>query len=213
MESLDFDKKRVMIKICGITKEEEAEYLKKNHVDFAGIVVFYEKSRRCVDIEKARKLISALGNIKSVAVTVAPTLDEIRKIESAGFDYVQVHKELDEEIINECSIPIFKAFNINDLDGYSRYQVFDRIAGYVFDACVPGSGQTFDWNLLTSIPRDGKLFFLAGGLNPENVRAAIETVHPDVVDVSTGVEYEKKGGKDPKRVDRFCQNVLNIPIK
>lgn len=213
MDSLHFNEKQVKIKICGITEEKETEYLKKNNVDFAGIVVFYKKSRRCIDMEKAKGIISALGNIKSVAVTVAPTLEEIREIEAAGFDYIQIHKDLNREIIEKCSLPILKAFNISDLNSYSYYQGFDKIAGYVFDASVPGSGQTFDWNLLSSVSRDNKLFILAGGLTPENVRAAIEAVHPDVVDVSTGVEYEKKQGKDPKKVDIFCQNVFNIPIK
>ena len=208
MDKLNSSEKRVKIKICGITEEEETEYLKRNHVDFAGFVVFYKKSRRCIDLEKAGKLINALGSIKSVAVTVAPTQDEIRMIEKTGFDYIQIHGDINREIIEKCSIPVLKAFNVSDINSYSSYQGIDKIAGYVFDASVPGSGQTFDWNLLNSVPRDDKLFILAGGLTPENVREAIEAVHPDTVDVSTGVEYEEKQGKDPEKVDRFCQNVL-----
>lgn len=207
------DKRRVKIKICGLTEEKETEYLKKNHVEFAGIVVFYEKSKRCVSIEKAKKIISALGDIKSVAVTVSPDLENIREIEKAGFDYIQVHKKLDKELVKMCTIPILRAFNITDMESFHCYQGMEEIAGYVFDASAPGSGQTFDWKLLNSIPRDDKLFFLAGGLTPENVGDAIASVKPDAVDVSTGVEYSEKQGKDPKKVDRFCQNVLNIPIK
>ena len=71
--------------------------------------------------------------------------------------------------------------------------------------------QTFDWNSLTDIDRDGRLFVLAGGLTPDNVRRAIEQVHPDVVDVSSGIEYDvvggvQKSGKDPEKMRRMKRN-------
>ena len=71
--------------------------------------------------------------------------------------------------------------------------------------------QTFDWNSLTDIDRDGRLFVLAGGLTPDNVRQAIEQVHPDVVDVSSGIEYDvvggvQKSGKDPEKMRRMKRN-------
>lgn len=85
------------------------------------------------------------------------------------------------------------------MDSYEKYHNDSRIAGYVFDAIEPGSGKTFDWKLVDNIPRDEKLLLLAGGLNPDNVRMAIEAVHPDGVDVSSGVENDDKAGKNPKR--------------
>lgn len=90
------------------------------------------------------------------------------------------------------------------MDSYEKYHNDSRIAGYVFDAIEPGSGKTFDWKLVDNIPRDEKLLLLAGGLNPDNVRMAIEAVHPDGVDVSSGVENDDKAGKNPERIRAFA---------
>lgn len=89
----------------------------------------------------------------------------------------------------------------------ARYLNDSRIAGYVFDAIEPGSGKTFDWKLVDNIPRDEKLLLLAGGLNPDNVRMAIEAVHPDGVDVSSGVENDDKAGKNPEKIHDFVAAV------
>ena len=83
-----------------------------------------------------------------------------------------------------------------------------KIAGYLFDAQIPGSGQCFDWTQVQNISREeGKLFFLAGGLSSENVEEAIRHVHPDGVDVSSGVEREDGKGKDPDKIRAFVQRV------
>ena len=89
------------------------------------------------------------------------------------------------------------------MGSYEKYHNDSRIAGYVFDAIEPGSGRTFDWTLVENIPRDEKLLLLAGGLNPDNVRMAIEAVHPDGVDVSSGVENDDKAGKNPEKIHDF----------
>ena len=205
--------RKCRIKICGLTNPIEAEYLNKNKVDFAGIVMFYEKSRRNVSAEKAEEIINALsGDIKTVAVMVSPDLEQVRLAEQAGFDYIQIHGNLSDEVIKEGKIPILKAFNIGDLDKYEDYGKCPRIAGYVFDANEPGSGKTFDWNLLRKLPRDGKLFILAGGLNDKNVADAIRCVRPDGVDVSSGVEYTDRQGKDPKLIDSFVASVRETDI-
>lgn len=119
---------------------------------------------------------------KGLPVVVSPSIEQIRQIEAAGFDYVQIHGEIPEtEAEAAKAIPILKAFNVSDMDSYEKYHNDSRIAGYVFDAIEPGSGKTFDWKLVDNIPRDEKLLLLAGGLNPDNVRMAIEAVHPDGV--------------------------------
>lgn len=205
--------KKCRIKICGLTNPIEAEYLNKNKVDFAGIVMFYEKSPRNVSVEKAEEIIKALlDDIKAVAVMVSPTLEQVQLAEQAGFDYVQIHGTITDDIIKEGKIPILKAFNIGDMDKYEEYGKCPRIAGYVFDADKPGSGKTFDWNLLKKMPRDGKLFILAGGLNDKNVANAIRCVRPDGVDVSSGVEYTDRQGKDPKLIDSFVASVRETDI-
>lgn len=195
------------IKICGLTSPAEARYLNENHVDFAGMVLFFPKSKRNISIEQAKDIMAALdASIKRVAVVVSPSIEQVRQIEAAGFDYVQIHGEIPEtetEAEAAIAIPILKAFNVSDMDSYEKYHNDSRIAGYVFDAIEPGSGKTFDWKLVDNIPRDEKLLLLAGGLNPDNVRMAIEAVHPDGVDVSSGVENDDKAGKNPDKIHDF----------
>lgn len=195
------------VKICGLTSPAEARYLNENHVDFAGMVLFFSKSKRNISIEQAMEIMAALdASIKRVAVVVSPSIEQVRQIEAAGFDYVQIHGEIPEtetEAEAAIAIPILKAFNVSDMGSYEKYHNDSRIAGYVFDAIEPGSGKTFDWKLVDNIPRDEKLLLLAGGLNPDNVRMAIEAVHPDGVDVSSGVENDDGAGKNPDKIHDF----------
>ena len=199
------------IKICGLTSPAEARYLNENHVDFAGMVLFFPKSKRNISIEQAKEIMAALdASIKRVAVVVSPSIEQVRQIEAAGFDYVQIHGEIPEtetEAEAAIAIPILKAFNVSDMGSYEKYHNDSRIAGYVFDAIEPGSGKTFDWKLVDDIPRDEKLLLLAGGLNPDNVRMAIEAVHPDGVDVSSGVENDDGAGKNPDKIHDFVAAV------
>ena len=189
------------IKICGLTSPAEARYLNENHVDFAGMVLFFPKSKRNISIEQAKEIMAALdASIKRVAVVVSPSIEQIKQIEAAGFDYIQIHGKIPE---TEVEAPILKAFNVSDMGSYEKYHNDSRIAGYVFDAIEPGSGKTFDWKLVDNIPRDEKLLLLAGGLNPDNVRMAIEAVHPDGVDVSSGVENDNGAGKNPDKIHDF----------
>lgn len=200
------------IKICGLTQIEEAEYLNTLPVDFAGMVLFFPKSKRNIQPEQAKEIINALSsNIKKVAVMVSPSLEQIKQVADCGFDFVQIHGKLSQDILEESPIPIWKAFNVSDMETYSIWKECEKIEAFVFDAAQPGSGKAFDWNMLQEIPRDaGKLFILAGGLSPENVAKAIAYVGPDGVDVSSGVEYMDKPGKDLEKVKAFVDQVRNI---
>ena len=202
------------IKVCGLTTKKEAEFLNENKVDLAGMVMFFPKSKRNITPDTAREIISALDkNIKKVAVVVSPTYEEIEIIEGLDFDYVQIHGELSQELESKINLPILKAFNIKDIDLYERYRKSKKIVGYVFDAQEPGSGKIFDWSLVKTLPRDDKILILAGGLNPENVEKAIEYIHPDGVDVSSGVEYSDIPGKDPEKIKRFVENARKCYTK
>ena len=210
----------IKIKICGLTRPEEAAYLNEVHADFAGMVVFFPKSKRNISLEQAKKINQQLlPEIKTVAVTVTPTLEQIKQIQEAGFDLIQIHKspaELTEKTAEAVktfakafSLPILKAFNVADIEDYALWRDCPNVAGFVFDAAEPGSGKIFDWTLLQTLPRNEKLFMLAGGLTSENVSNAVRVLHPDGVDVSSGVEYTDKNrlGKDPKRIQAFAEAV------
>lgn len=195
------------IKVCGLTTKKEAEFLNENKVDLAGMVMFFPKSKRNITPDTAREIISALDkNIKKVAVVVSPSYEEIKIIESLDFDYVQIHSELSEELEEKINLPILKAFNIKDMDLYERYKESKKVVGYVFDAQEPGSGKIFDWSLVKTLPKDDKILILAGGLNPKNVAKAIEYIHPDGVDVSSGVENPNGIGKSEEKIKMFVTN-------
>ena len=196
------------VKICGITKKEEIEYLNKTLPDFAGFVLFVDWSKRNLDIDAARELIKELSEkIKSVAVTVLPTMEQIKKIEDAGFDCIQIHGDISDDVLSSISIPIIKAFNVSDLSSFDRYSKTDKVMGYVFDASTPGSGTSFDWDKLKNIPTDGKLRLLAGGLTPDNVRDALNKTGLDGADTSSGVENDNKNGKSYDKIVDFIDQV------
>ena len=215
------------IKICGLTSAEEASWVVEECVDYAGIVVFYPKSHRNMTIAAAKELIpilkrgrTLLGNpILTVAVTVSPTPEQIEMIHAAGFDRIQIHGELSDESLDMLQIPIIRAFNGFDKAAYEKAYHCSKVEAYLFDAGKPGSGQTFDWDVLHRLPRDEKPVFLAGGLNADNVRRAIREVAPDAVDVSSGVERESpigvkqdgmiRVGKDREKIRNFVKEVRN----
>ena len=194
----------MIVKICGITDVEETEYLNENNVDMAGMVLYFPKSKRNITLEKAKEIMASLNeNIKKVAVVVSPSIEQVKSIENAGFDFVQIHKDLPDGLFNETLIDVLKAFNVNDLEELGKYKNIENIKGYVFDAPTYGSGETFDWSLLNNIKRDDKLFILAGGLNGDNGRDGIKAVQPDGVDVSSGVENDNGVGKSREKIREF----------
>ena len=111
------------VKICGLTSPAEARYLNENHVDFAGMVLFFPKSKRNISIEQAKEVMAALdASIKRVAVVVSPSIEQVRQIEAAGFNYIQIHGEIPEtEAEAAIAIPILKAFNVSDMGSYEKY--------------------------------------------------------------------------------------------
>lgn len=197
------------VKICGLRSVEEAEYLNKYGADYAGMVLFFPKSKRNIDLSQAKKIIDALEpSIKKVAVVVSPTLKQVKDLCLLGVDIIQVHGKLDMAVYDLISVDIWKAFNIKDMDQYLSYVSLDKIKGFVFDSAEPGSGQAYDRSILSKIQRPAdKLFILAGGLRDKNVAQAIADTAPDVVDVSSGVEYTEDPGKDPDKVAAFITAV------
>ena len=110
------------IKICGITTMKEADWLNAAGVDYAGFV-FYEKSRRNISMMDAVMIKKSFyPSVRTVAVTVNPTVDQLREIEIAGFDILQVHKTLSLEVLRECKLPIWRAFNIADFSAVDGAQ-------------------------------------------------------------------------------------------
>lgn len=199
------------IKVCGLVCTEDAGYLNHCHIDYAGMVLYYPKSRRSITLDMAEKIIHALNpGIQKVAVTVSPTLEQVRQIEAAGFDILQIHGELYKDVLEKTRLPILRAFNLTDRAAVEEYNGYPQITGYVFDGEIPGGGKTFDWSMISSFrdrDRRPKKIILAGGLNAGNVRDGIRYLQPDIVDVSSGVENASGTGKDEEKIKAFTEAV------
>ncbi len=212
-------KTQPQIKICGITRKEDIDSLFREHVDYMGMVLFFEKSKRNLSIEQAKELIAYVrgGNagqardLQTVAVVVSPDRAQVKAIEMAGFDYIQIHGELSEEVYESIEIPIIRAINVSGEVELAKTMRQEKIEAILFDGSTPGAGKTFDWRLIDKIDRTGKTLILAGGINEENVAEAIQAVQPDVIDVSSSVEYLSGAkGKDPERIHTFVTQVRSV---
>ena len=201
------------VKICGLKNQTDIKCINTLSPDFAGFVMFFEKSHRNISVQTAQELLALLDkNIKSVAVTVSPTEEQLEQIYNLGFDYVQIHGNITDEILKHSKTPIIRAINVSGTDSLTDLDNYKNVKGILFDSAVPGSGQGFDWTLLKKLPKTDKMLFLAGGLTADNVAAAICQVHPYAVDVSSGVELSDKSGKDYQLVQEFIKNAKSAII-
>lgn len=198
------------VKICGLKNQTDIKCINTLSPDFAGFVMFFEKSHRNISVQTAQELLALLDkNIKSVAVTVSPTEEQLEQIHTLGFDYVQIHGKISEKLLSECKTPVIRAINVSGIESIGDIENLDNVKGILFDSAVPGSGKSFDWSMLEELPKNQKMLFLAGGLTADNVAAAICRVHPYAVDVSSGVELADKSGKDFELVRTFIENARN----
>ncbi len=204
------------IKICGLTKPEEAGYLNEYGVDYAGFV-FYEKSKRNISFDRAGEIMRGLDKgIKRVAVTVSPDASLIERIGEHGFDIIQIHGDMSEEAVKAAGIPVWMALNPAEEDNeYEKRKFYEelikksggKIEGVLMDAPQFGSGKPFNWHksrrLLKagdrSSPFEGLKIILAGGLDSHNVTEGIRIFEPYAVDVSSKVEDENGKSRDKIR--------------
>jgi phosphoribosylanthranilate isomerase len=220
------------IKICGITQDEEIQWLNEADVSYAGFVL-YEKSYRYIPISKTQELFEKLNDsIKKVAVAVSPDVTMVKQVMDAGFDILQVHGNLTEEVLAVTEIPVWQAVNLTDANifeelvrEYRDLSIDEKITALLMDAKEFGSGKTFGWDayerdegkemlrqLRQILEKEQIQFVLAGGLTPDNVSRGIDIFSPDIVDVSSGVEKEpgQGTGKDREKIQKFVRNMHSI---
>jgi phosphoribosylanthranilate isomerase len=198
----------VRIKICGITRIEDALAAIAAGADAIGFV-FYAKSPRAVTPAQASAIIAALPPfVTTVGLFVdMPRAELTRLLTEVPLDLLQFHGDEGPEDCAGYGRPYIKALRVkpgDDVAGaISRYPA---ASGILLDTYVPGTpggtGEAFDWSL---VPRDAaKPLILAGGLTPENVGDAVRQVRPYAVDVSGGVEASK-GIKEAAKIQAFIQ--------
>lgn len=202
----------VKIKICGLMRSKDIEYVNEFMPDYIGFV--FAKSKRQIDFDTAKRLKEKLDkSIKTVGVFVDEDIETIAQIVNEGvIEFVQLHGSEDESyILNlrqklKSDIAIIKAVRDNSLNNnILKDNLLNKIstnADFILLDSGAGSGEVFDWDRKIVC---NKPVFLAGGLNEYNVSEAIKKIQPFAVDVSSGVETA--GFKDIEKIRSFIKKV------
>jgi len=207
------------VKICGITRPEDALYAANQGVDAIGLV-FYDKSPRCVTTAQAIEICKVLpAFVTSVALFKDADVESIQQVlEQVPIDLLQFHGCEKSSFCRQFGKPYIKALGMdvegttNQLENLSRQaDAYYDARGLLLDSHAPGdaggTGESFDWN---TVPQDlPQPVILAGGLDSNNVAEAIRTVKPYAVDVSSGVESEK-GIKSAELITAFMNTVREV---
>ena len=201
------------IKICGLCRNEDIAYVNNCDPDYIGFI--FANSRRKVTREQARELRKRLhSNIVPVGVFVNESVETVAEIINDGIiDVAQLHGDETPKYMNRLRSlikkgEIVKAVRVSgskDIEN-SKFIDADYLLFDTFSAAqYGGTGKTFDWNILSEVTTP---FFLAGGINSDNVKKAIRIVHPYAVDVSSSVETD--GWKDPNKIIEIVNKVRSI---
>ena len=212
---------RTRIKICGMTRVEDALCAAHAGADAIGLI-FYDASPRAVSIEQAMSISKVLPPfVSTVALFVNALPNEVDKVISRLRPSVlQFHGDENAIYCAQFGMPFLKAIRVGartttyDLLEYAsqfhaaRALLLDTLSNTVYG----GSGESFDWNVIPDVMR--ARIVLSGGLQPANVADAILTIRPWAVDVSSGVEVQvdsngAKGVKDHARIKKFIEEVRN----
>jgi len=202
----------VKVKICGLTNYLDAAAAVDLGADLLGFN-FYPKSPRFITLEQAAQIINKLPAFIHVAgVFVNASLDQIKEaISECNLDWVQLHGDESPEFCESLlsiNVRTMKAIRVKDQEDIERAESFFTDA-VLLDAFDPekygGTGLTFDWNIIGHI---NKRIFLAGGINPDNVAAAIE-LGVYGIDVCSGIEA-RPGKKDHRKMKKLFKNIQRL---
>jgi phosphoribosylanthranilate isomerase len=203
----------VQVKICGITRVEDALMAQRAGADALGLVM-YEKSSRHVNMQQAIALREAIATDTLCVVLLVNADKEFVKqvIADVKPDLIQFHGDETADFCQQFDFPFIRALRMHDdLNISAEARAYYNAYGLLFDAWNPeqygGTGEQFDWQRLPN-ERDFHLI-LAGGLNQLNVAEAVETARPDMVDVSGGVE-SSPGVKDEQKVRAFINSAKSV---
>lgn len=203
---------RTRIKICGLTRVEDVQAAVAAGADAVGFV-FYPASARHVSLEQAQTLMAHVPpfvNIVGLFVNAEAALVDAA-LERLPIQLLQFHGDETEADCVRYGRPYVRAVRMREgVDLVEYAACFPSARGFLLDAFVEGyggGGKVFDWSLIPE--RFDRPLILSGGLDAENVGAAVARVHPWAVDVSSGVETETKGIKDAGAIRRFISGVRN----
>ena len=206
------------IKICGITSEEDLKAAQQLGANFVGFVLV-EKSKRFINLKKLELLSKIVSKpLKSVALLADPSDDLLEKLLSKSkVDYIQLHgdesPERVEEIAKITKVPLIKAIGVEKNSDLLNIRYYEKFADYMLlDSKIKesgplkgGRGISFNWNIIKGF-NFNKPWFLAGGLNANNVIDAMKVTGAKMLDVSTGVE-SNPGVKSFEKMRKFIGRV------
>ncbi len=210
--------KETKVKICGITNTEDALVACGAGADLVGFL-FAEESPRFMEIHTVREIIDTLPeSVGKVGLFKDKEMEKVKAcVLNCGLDHVQLHGGESPEYCRKLKselrgvgkeIKILKTFKVKDHILGEQPDTYEEADYYLFDTYHPqmmgGTGLKFDWNVLKDF-RGSKPYFLAGGLNPENVAQAVSELRPFGVDVASGVEAFT-GKKDSDKIKEFVRN-------
>jgi phosphoribosylanthranilate isomerase len=197
------------LKICGITNIDDALACVDAGVDWLGFN-FFKDSPRYLPPTNASKIIHQVKNsVKSVAILVRPNRDEITDIiNTSHVDMIQVYEPQDFSDLSQFSVPAIICHRIDPQKMGAEYPSMNAdmilFDSYSVDV-LGGSGKKFNWELIpANIPK--KRLILAGGITPQNIFEALNTVHPAVIDVASGAEISA-GKKDITKIKSMVTKV------
>ena len=197
------------IKICGITNPEDARLAETLGADYIGVI--FAQSPRQIDVERAQEIRHAVPDALIVGVFRDQDVDDVIDItQRSGIDLVQLHgdesPEFCDDVLNRTGRPVIKGFAADRLPDASRLAEYSTTSYFLFDlqrgADITDEDLERVWNDVSRTRRKGFRVFVAGALNPANVREAIRRTHAFAVDVCRGVEQEP-GIKDPDSLEQF----------
>jgi len=197
-------------KICGITNLSDAQAAAIHGASAIGFI-FYEKSSRAISIEDAKFISRHLSNdISKVGVFVNHDKAFIEEaIRSVSLNIIQLHGDETPGFCNQFDVPVFKAVRIKNEASLSVMDQYN-VAGFLLDTFsnkqYGGTGETFDWSILNE--QIDTPIILSGGLNPDNILDAIDSVNPAAIDVNSGVELSP-GKKDHQKINLLFENLKN----
>ena len=205
---------KTLIKICGITLEEDAENALNSGVDAIGLN-FYAASPRYVTIEQATKISNLVkDNALIVGLFVNAEPDFVRQVQDkVPLDILQFHGDESPEYCEQFKRSYWKALRVKDsAEVAGQILAHAKASAILLDAWLEeqygGTGETFDWDFIKDLTLSQKLI-LAGGINPQNAAQAVKQVRPWGIDVSSGVE-ESPGIKSAKLMKQFIEEVRSV---
>lgn len=195
----------IQFKICGITNLDDAKVAVENGASAIGFI-FYRKSPRYIEPENAREIVKKLGGaVKTVGVFVDESTNKVNKIaRDVNLDFVQLHGDESPDYCRKIQRPIIKSFRVGngfDLSTVNDYPVDAVLLDTYVKGTAGGTGEAFHWDDY-DYGLVNKPLILAGGLTPDNVLRGIQSIHPDAIDISSGVEVSP-GKKDAVKIEEL----------